>query len=834
MAENDGPPANRPGAEGPEDEGRLGAEVTGELAGLQQALPGLPTGELNSEEENRRRELCEAAVTYARRGWRVMPVRWIDDDGTCACERGAECVSPGKHPVHVEWPQVASDDPVTVASWWRTEAAGTIMREWFPRANVGILTGRESGIFVLDVDSYAGGIQTLGAYERRNGPLPETYVHSTGRGGTHYVFAAPDFEVRNSAGKVLGHGLDIRGQHGFIVAPPSMSSHGLYQLNPAHADLPVAEAPGWLLDMLRSYDKGQTGSALSGEAPSAATGAARRYAEAAVESEAERMRTAAEGTRNDTLNQCAFSLGTLGGAGLLTEETAYAALREAALAAGLADGEIRATFLSGWRKGLDNPRNVQWQSMQVDWPVRPRTEFGLADRFADHFGDTLRWCPELGTWMRYENGTWRPDTRESGEWHAQAMIRILEFTEALSYEDDPGESPDGAGIPSPRAAFLDWVGKQQTRKAVSSTARLAIGIPLMRMSQSTFNAAPMLLNTLNGAVDLSTGELLPHDPERRMTLQAAAHYYPGEPAPKWEAFLRKVQPDPEMRAYLQRVIGYCATGLTTEQVFFLHHGSGANGKGVCLNTAMRVLGTYAQTVPVDTLMASSVDGRIPNDIARMDGRRLLGASETKAGKALDEQRIKSLTGGDTIAARYMRAEYFEFIPVGKIHLTTNHLPKLSDDSATWRRIHLILWPVQIPEGERDGFLLDTLIREESAGILAWIVAGAQAWSEAGLCPPQAVYDARDAYQQEEDVVGQFAEEMLEEVAPLNGAVGRSSAEIFAAYEAWCRHEKIPPMGRNTFTKRLGKKFRYYRGGGWAGFPEVQVRGFGVPGGGASA
>ena len=615
-----------------------------------------------------------------------------------------------------------------------------------------------------------------------------------------------------------------------------MSSHGPYKLNPAHADLPVAEAPAWLLEMLRSYDKGQTGSALSGTAPSEATGAGRRYAEAAVRAEAERMRTAGEGTRNDTLNQCAFSLGTLGGAGLLTEETAYAALREAALAAGLPDGEIRATFMSGWRKGLDKPRNVQWQAMQADWPVRPRTEFGLADRFADHFGDVMRWCPELGTWMRYENGTWRPDAKESGEWHAQMMIRILENTEALSYEDDPGHSPDGTDIPSPRSMFLDWVGKQQTCKAVSATARLAKGIPLMRMSQATFDSSPMLLNVRNGVVDLSTRELLPHSPERRMTLQCAAAYHPGEQAPKWEAFLRKVQPEPEIRAYLQRVMGYCATALTTEQVFFLHHGTGANGKGVCINTVMRVLDAYAQTVPVDTLMASSVDGRIPNDIARMAGRRLLAASETKQGKALDEQRIKSLTGNDTIAARYMRAEYFEFTPVGKIQLTTNHLPKLSDDSATWRRIHLIPWPVQIPEGERDGFLMETLIREEAAGILAWIIDGAFAWSEIGLCPPQAVYDARDAYQQEEDVVGQFATEMLEEVPRLNGAVGRSSAEIFAAYDAWCRHEKIAPMGRRTFTQRLQKKFpgAHYRGGGWTGFATLQVRGFGVPEGGARA
>lgn len=834
MAENQGPPENRPGSGGPQDDGRLGDEVTGELASLQQALPGLPSGTLNSDQEARRAELCEAAIAYARRGWRVMPVRWIGDDGTCDCPKGAGCLSPGKHPVHEDWPAVASSDPVIVASWWRPEPVGMLAREWFPRANVGILTGRESGIFVLDVDTYAGGTQTLGAYERRNGQLPETYVHSTGRGGTHYFFAIPGFEVRNSAGKVLGKGLDIRGQHGFVVAPPSMSDHGPYELNPAHAGLPVAEAPDWLLDALRSYDKGQTGSGLSGAAPSQATGAARKYAEAAVRAEAERMRSAPEGTRNDTLNQCAFALGTLGGAGLLTEETAWTALREAALAAGLTEGEIRGTFLSGWRSGVENPRNVQWQAMQGEWPARPRTEFGLADRFADHFGDQLRWCPDLGTWLRYESGVWRADAKAAGEWYAQMMIRSLEETEALSYEDAPGESPDGAAIPSPREMFLQWVGKNQTRKAVTATASLAQGIPMMRMAQSTFDSSPMLLNVLNGVVDLTTGELLPHDPERRMTLQAAAAYYPDEPAPKWEAFLRQVQPDPEMRAYLQRVAGYCATGLTSEQVFFLWHGKGANGKSVAQNVLARVLGTYSQTIPVDTLMASSVDGRIPNDVARMAGRRFLSASETKAGKSMDEQQLKALTGGDTITARYMRAEWFEFRPVGKIQLTTNHLPRMSDDAATWRRIHLITWPVQIPEHERDGFLQETLIREEAAGILAWIVAGAQAWSDQGLCPPQAVYDARESYRQEEDIVGQFVEECLEVVEPLNAAIGRSSAEIYATYEAWARHEKLIPMGRRAFTDKLKKKYALVRSNGWAGFPSLQVRGMAGPGGGASA
>lgn len=778
---------------------------------------------LTPEEDARRTELCAAAVKYAQRGWRVVPVRWMTQDGFCSCDRGEECASPGKHPVHLAWQDVGTCDPLEVASWWRPEPEG-IAVEWWPHANIGIVTGRETGIFVLDVDTYAGGSQRLDAYERRNGTLPDTLIHSTGRGGTHYFFTHPGFTVRNSAGKVLGGGLDIRGDGGFVVAPPSVAS-GPYELNPAHDITPVA-APDWLLELLRGHDKSQTGMALAGPMPTESTGAARRYAEAALAAETTAMREAPKGTRNDTLNRCSFSLGTLGGAGILDEETAFAALREAAMAAGLSEVEIYRTFRSGWREGLKKPRNVQWTSTRTDWPTRPMTEFGNADRMADHYADMLRWCPELAGWMTYHTGVWKADAKGVGEWYAQQMIRRLEVTEALSYDEDPEKSPGGEDLPSPRSRFLEWVGKNQTRKAVTAAAVLAQGLPVMRMSQSTFDANPLMLNVRNGVADLTTGELLPHSPEQRMTLQCGASYRPGESAPQWDAFLRRVQPDPEMRAYLQRVAGYCATGLTTEQVFFLWHGKGANGKSVAQNVLAHVLGSYSQTIPTETLMASSIDGRIPNDVARMAGRRFLSASESKAGKSMDEQQLKALTGGDKIAARFMRAEWFEFQMVGKIQLTTNHLPRLSDDAATWRRIHVIPWPVQIPEDERDGFLQQRLIEEESAGILAWIIAGALAWQEEGLNPPRSVFDAREEYRRDEDIVGRFVEECLDVVAPVNGAIGRDTGAIASAYAAWARAEQLPHLGQKALTARLRKTYDYHSANGWRGFPTLQIRGLG--------
>jgi putative DNA primase/helicase len=776
---------------------------------------------LSPGDDTRRTELCQAAIGYAKRGFAVIPVRWMED-GECSCQRGAECPSPGKHPVHDAWPDVATASPIDVAHWWRPPPAG-LASEWWPKANIGIVTGRKSRIFVLDVDSYNGGDQTLGAYERRHHALPETRIHHTGSGGVHYIWAHPGFDVRNNAGKTLGQGLDLRGERGFIVAPPSVSAKGAYELNPAQ-DTDPATAPEWLLNLLRSYDREQTGASIAGAMPDVPGAGGRRYAEAALRSETGRMREAESGYRNDTLNQCAFSLGTLGGAGLLDEATAFGALREAALEAGLDEGEIRATFLSGWKSGLENPRQVQWQAMGSEWPARARTEFGLADRMVDHWGSMLKWVPEWASWAVYQSGVWRKDSPQAGEWFAQMMIRALADTEALSYEEEPGEAPDETPTPSPREQFLEWVAKQQTRKAVSSAARLSIGLPLMRMDQGTFDLDPVLLNVKNGVVNLATGEFTDHSPDLRMTLQADVHYRPAETAPRWDDFLRRVQPDPDMRAYLQRVAGYCATGLVSEQAMFLWHGAGANGKSVAQAVLAHILGAYAQTMPVSTLMASTVDDRIPNDVARMAGKRFLIATETKQGRKLDEQRLKQLTGGDTIAARYMRAEYFEFKPVGKLQLTTNHLPSMSDDAATWRRIHLITWPVVIPEHERDGFLQQRLISEESSGILNWVIEGALAWQQVGLSKPDAVKQAIEDYRVEEDTVEQFIAACVDIVPPQRNVAGRDGGAIHAAYEYWCRQEHVPPMGRKALTARLKKHgYEFYRSGNWAGFPGLQVR-----------
>jgi len=791
---------------------------------LGQELPAA-SGPLSGDREDRRVAILQAAMAYARRSWKVIPVHWVTDEGACSCKLGEKCPSAGKHPIHMNWPKVASSEANVILEWWAGDRK-LPATDWYPAANVGIVTGSVSGIFVLDNDEYAGGGLTLAKYAKRHGDMPVTRVHQTGGLGQHLIFSHPGFPIRNSARKRVGDGIDIRGEHGFIVAPPSVSDKGGYEVTPAH-DIDPASAPDWLLRLLEEEDHGQKGTLIAGAEPSSGTGIARRYAEAAMVGSAERMRKAGPGTRNDTLNEVSFSLGTLGGAGLITEDAAWLAIHEAALSTGLDDAEIKRTFLNGWRAGLKEPRQIAWEAAG-DWPIRARTDIGMADRMADHFADVLRWCPERQTWMTYVNGVWLPGTKQHGHWYAQHMVRRLVETEGQMYDEEPGEIVNANGDteagPSPREDFAHWVStKAHTVKAISAAAMLSQGLPLMQISQSGFDPDALYLNCLNGVADLVTGHKLEHDPELRMTLQCPVSYMPGATAPQWETFLERVQPDPEVRAYLRRVAGYSATALTGEQVFFLHHGTGANGKSVFFDVLGRILGGYNQVVPVETLLATQIEGRVPNDVARMDGRRLLVAAETKMDKRLDEAKLKQLTGGETITARYMRGEFFEFRPVGHIHLATNHLPRMSDDGATWRRIRLITWNETIPEDERDPDLANRLYREEAEGVLAWLVQGAMEWRDMGLAVPDCLKEAAQNYREEEDFVSQFVKEcMTADLPTKNGRPGSSVGEVWAFYNNWAEQRGAPAYKQAALTARLKKILPHERSNGWAGYPTAVV------------
>jgi hypothetical protein len=292
----------------------------------------------------------QAALAYAQRGWQVLPLWWPGPAGQCACGR-PDCDSVGKHPVHRLVPRGlldASSHPATVATWWRR----------LPQANVGIRTGAESALVVLDVDGAAGraSLRDLVASHA----LFQACWARTGGGGWHAYFAHPGGTVPSSAGR-LGARLDVRGEGGYVVAPPSRHWSGrryrwIFQPDgsaPPTAS-PLPPLPSWLLELaLPSPPSGSRPSSLC-----LRTGDATAYAQAALSSETDDVEHALPGRRNDTLNRAAFRVGQLVGAGLLDEGMATTALVDAGLAAGPGERKIRSTVERGIRAGKRHPRRV--------------------------------------------------------------------------------------------------------------------------------------------------------------------------------------------------------------------------------------------------------------------------------------------------------------------------------------------------------------------------------------------------------------------------------------------------------------------------------------------
>jgi putative DNA primase/helicase len=237
--------------------------------------------------------------------------------------------------------------------------------------------------------------------------------------------------------------------------------------------------------------------------------------------------------------------------------------------------------------------------------------------------------------------------------------------------------------------------------------------------------------------------------------------------------------DNELVSYLQRLLGYGLTGLTREHALFFGYGTGANGKSVLLSTVAGILGDYHKAAPIETFTATNGD-RHPTDLAGLRGARLVTATETEEGRRWAESRIKQLTGGDTVSARFMRQDFFEYRPTFKLFIAGNHKPSLrSVDEAIRRRFHLIPFAVTIPPDERDGELTEKL-RTEWPGILAWMIAGALEWQARGLRLPQAVRDATEDYLAAEDAIAAW----IDDKCDRDANAWASSSDLFASWTAW--------------------------------------------------
>ena len=282
-------------------------------------------------------------------------------------------------------------------------------------------------------------------------------------------------------------------------------------------------------------------------------------------------------------------------------------------------------------------------------------------------------------------------------------------------------------------------------KTVAAVERLAKADRRIAATVDQWDADPWLLNTPGGVVDLRDGGYRLHNPADYITKISGTAPDPSRPIPHWLAFLERVTAaDAELIAFLQRIAGYCLTGSTSEHALFFLYGTGSNGKSTFLNAITGVIGGYCRTAPIETFTASPSD-RHPTDLAGLRGARLVTAVETEEGRRWAESKIKALTGGDKIAARFMRQDFFEYTPQFKLLIAGNHKPGLrSVDEAIRRRLHLIPFTITIPAEERDLGLPDKL-KAEAPGILNWMIDGCLQWQQIGLAPPKVVTDATAAY-----------------------------------------------------------------------------------------
>lgn len=283
---------------------------------------------------------------------------------------------------------------------------------------------------------------------------------------------------------------------------------------------------------------------------------------------------------------------------------------------------------------------------------------------------------------------------------------------------------------------------------------------------------------------------------------AEVEFDPDASAPLFRRFFQQVIPDVEIRAFLRRYLGYCLLGITTEQCLLFFYGAGRNGKSTLVDLVVEILGDYAISMSIDSFAGDSkrAGAEATPDLARLPGARLVAASEPEMGVNLKDALIKSLTGGEAISVRRLHQDFFELKPQFKIILSGNHKPIIRDDSdGIWRRVHLVPFDIQIPESEVDPDL-PLKLRQEKAGIFAWMVKGALEYLNEGLRPPDTIRAATAEYREESDPIGAF----LRSGCEITGADvdATTPEEMYNGYCMFARREGLPEFKSSTFSRRL--------------------------------
>lgn len=441
--------------------------------------------------------------------------------------------------------------------------------------------------------------------------------------------------------------------------------------------------------------------------------------------------------------------------------------------------------LGSW-KSLQKSRRQTPEELSPEQAEQIADAFDLSDdgiclAFEERFKDRLCFDHNRGRWYKWTGKNWQlDDTKLAFAW-TRELCRNL----AVNVEK-----------PMPFKSVRKARGVEDFAESAECFA----------VTSATWNTKPMLLGTPGGVVDLTTGRLenaRPSDFITKLTSATPAARKDGESwetlCPKWIKFLKEsTRDDPELQRFMQVFCGYCLTGDISEHAIVFICGPGGNGKSVFINTIRRILGEYAKTAPMETFLSGSGD-RHPTEIAMLQGARAILSCETEEGRFWAETRIKQLTGGDEVTARFMRQDFFSFVPQFKLMIIGNHKPRIKNvDDAIRRRFHLIAFenkPAVI-----NPHLEEELIQEHGA-ILGWMIEGCLTWQKERLRAPASVKKATEEYFLSQDIIGQW----IEDCCLLNPNFSSGRSDLFANWKKYAEENGAYTGNSRDFAIQMARR-----------------------------
>ena len=435
--------------------------------------------------------------------------------------------------------------------------------------------------------------------------------------------------------------------------------------------------------------------------------------------------------------------------------------------------------------------DIRPEKTYIDEEYEPQKDYGHALVLSKLFNNKFRWVMEWGKWIEYNGKVWNTTSEERVAKEASECLHTY-YTQELNCARDKNKITE----------LTQKIKEVWSYSRITGALNFLKGFPNIMTSSKDLDNKPYVLNLENGTLDLETLTIQPHKPEDLLTKMVKAKWNTGAKIDEWQKHLDTFLPNKNIQREIQRELGLALTGVSLDEVLPIWYGTGANGKSTTLKVIMEVMGDYSQ-MAAPRLLIKSKNERHTTELAELQGRRLVFSTETGENGELDEEKMKWLTGGERLRARFMRQDNFEFPKSWIIFLVTNYKPVISGtDEGTWRRIRLVPWEETLPVEKRkpQEEVVRNLLAERD-GILQWLVAGLKDWKQDHHWVAEEVLLATEAYREEEDILRGFIKQRCELKAGYSVEVGA----LYSEYEDWCIENGEEPKSKLEFSKLLKKR-----------------------------